>query len=40
MKQGFKIEQLDAFKDILKNIIYESYPEPNSKDSHDYNEHL
>jgi len=40
MKQGFKIEQLNAFKDILKNIIYESYPGPYSKDSDDYNKHL
>ena len=39
-KQGFKKEQLEAFKDILKNIIYESYPEPNNRENNDYHKHL
>ena len=40
IKQGFKKEQLEAFKDILKNIIYESYPEPNNRENNDYHKHL
>ena len=40
IKKGFELEQLDSFKEILKNIYYESYPEPNNLKNIDYHEHL
>ena len=40
IKKGFELEQINSFKEILKNICYESYPEPKNLDSGDYHEHL
>ncbi len=40
IKKGFKIEQFNAFVNILKNICFESYPEPNNNENISYHEHL